>query len=138
MSGRLSGTVPLDALRRAVGEAIGTRSLREVAGEIGISHTGLRGFLRGARPHQHTRLKLEHWLTHVRAREVRELAPDYTAPAGRDSYILALALTRSLAAQLGRDAADRAARGYADLLRRLYHDAGREPPPWLDEGFRPA
>lgn len=133
MSGRPSGAVSADALRRAVEEAIGTRSLREVAGEIGISHTGLRGFLRGAHPHQHTRLKLERWLTHVRAREIREHAPGYVAPAERDSYALALAVTRALAAQLGRDAAARAAREYAELLRRLYRDAGREPPSWLEE-----
>lgn len=126
-------SVPVDVLRAAVREARGRRSLRQVAEEIGISHTGLRGFLDGARPHRHNRRKLASWLARTRRRQVREPEASYAAPPGKHTFDLLLALVRSFAARagLGPEGADRAAGEVASLIRRCYAEAGREPPDWM-------
>lgn len=128
--------VPLETLRAAVREMIGARSLRDAASEIGISHTGLRGFLHGATPHRHTRLKLERWLAGAGGR-VREPARSYPARSGPHTFELAIALVRALAAGADPDLAPSAERGLRDLLRKLYRNAGVEPPPWLRGDGRP-
>ena len=74
--------ISLEALRVALRAATGTRSLRQVAAEVGISHTGLRGFLAGAKPHPHTRHKLERWVTELSARRIREVGGAYAGDAG--------------------------------------------------------
>lgn len=120
-------------LRAAVREAMGARSVREVAAEIGISHTGLRGFLRGASPHEHTRRKIQHWLARsYGASDIKETAQRYAVTPGREAYELARAAIRAVAAQLGPDAAERAGARLDTLLREIFAEAGHEPPHWLD------
>lgn len=133
MSGYDAGAPTVAVLRAAVREAMGTRSVREVAAEIGISHTGLRGFLNGATPHDHTRRKIERWLARsYGAADIRETAPRYAAMPGRNTYELARAAFLAVVARLGPDAAERAGPRLDALLRELFTEAGREPPPWLD------
>ena len=126
--------VPLDVLRAAVREVIGTRSLRETAAQIGISHTGLRGFLKGARPHRHTRRKLEAWLAAAgEGQKVRERATRYGAAPGRETYRLGRAAVRALAEAADADGVDRAVVAYDALIRRIYRDAGLSPPSWIED-----
>lgn len=137
MTRRAPAAVPVDVLRAAVRETIGTRSVREVAADIGISHTGLRGFLNGSNPHLHTRRKLEEWLTRTRFRGVRERVGAYAAPAGQDTFNLGLAATRALAETIRPDLVGLAERGYVRLIADLFDRAGREPPDWLDRNSEP-
>lgn len=126
--------LPLDVLRAAVSEAMGTRSLREAAAQIGISHTGLRGFLNGAKPHRHTRRKLEAWLVDAEGGKVGEPGAEYTPAAGRDTYLLGRAAVRALARTIDSDRTSSAVEAYDGIVRRLFREAGRTPPSWLGAG----
>lgn len=123
----------VSTLREAVREAIGPRSIREAAAEMGLSHTGLRGFLGGATPHRHTRLKVERWLAGVRRRGIREAGHRYGAP-DRNTFLLAVALVRSLAEEADPELAGKAEAEFVSLLRGIYEDGGDELPPWLEAG----
>lgn len=125
--------IPVHVLRAAVREAIGTRSLRAAAGEIGISHTGLRGFLRGAKPHPYNRRKLERWIAGTETKRVRERKGPYAAEAGEATYELGIAAVRAFADQLEPDGARRAESEFNAIIRRLFEAAGREIPEWLKE-----
>lgn len=126
-----SDAIPLGALRAALQEAIDTRSLRAVAAEIGISHTGLRGLLTGSRPHAHTRRKIERWLTERGALRIREGGEAYPSTPDAGAYATGQAATRALAEALDPRLAGRAAREYHALVLELFRAAGRTPPDWL-------
>jgi hypothetical protein len=53
--------VPVEVLREAVRQRVLDASLRVVAAEISVSHRGLEGFIKGARPHPQTVRKLTEW-----------------------------------------------------------------------------
>ncbi|HYH81736.1 MAG TPA: hypothetical protein VEX86_18160, partial [Longimicrobium sp.] len=56
------GDVPLDALREFMREQVEERSLREVAGEVGIGKDAVRSFAEGdARPYSQTVQKVREW-----------------------------------------------------------------------------
>lgn len=124
--------ISLEALRVALRAATNTRSLRQVAAEVGISHTGLRGFLAGAKPHPHTRHKLERWVTELSARRIREVGGAYAGDAGAGAYALGQSAVQALAAEIDSRLTDRAAREFHELVLRLHRDAGKEPPAWLE------
>ncbi|OYV69074.1 MAG: hypothetical protein B7Z72_07790 [Gemmatimonadetes bacterium 21-71-4] len=100
-------------LREAVARQLATISLRQAAGEIGLSPNALRNFVRGAEPRLSTRAKLEQWVAAHRETEPRpsvgrlvrllaelgaELSPTQTVQLGRDTarFLLAAYETRRL------------------------------------------
>lgn len=122
----------VEDIRRDVRAAVTTTSLRRAAREIGVSHTGLRGFLAGATPHRHTRVRLERWLAR-RTAGVRESGAAYTGDA-ESSFELAVPLVRHIAEALDPRLAPLAEARFADVVRGLYRDAGHQPPSWLERG----
>jgi hypothetical protein len=74
----------LVAVARELGRLrVAETSLRKVAGEIGLSPTGLRGFLEGAEPYGKTLEKLRAWVSRVRG-------VGDTSPEVAENTILAL------------------------------------------------
>jgi hypothetical protein len=67
---------PLRALRDAAQAQVDATSLRQAASDIGMSPTGLRGFLDGAEPYLKTERKLRAWFT----RRQRKGAPETVTP----------------------------------------------------------
>ena len=65
--------VSLDVLREAVRVRVASSSLRLAAGEIGIAHTTLNGFLNGTQPYGPTLAKLSAWYEQSPAGEVVRL-----------------------------------------------------------------
>lgn len=59
----------IDVLREAARQYVDATSLRHAARDIGMSPTGLRGFLDGADPYGKTQRKLTQW--YVRERQSR-------------------------------------------------------------------
>jgi hypothetical protein len=55
---------PVEALREAARVEVEATSLRRAAAQIGMSATGLRGFLEGTDPYLKTERKLRRWLLH--------------------------------------------------------------------------
>lgn len=53
--------IRLDEIRRFAQEQIQVTSLRQVSRDVGMSPTGLMGFLEGAVPYSKTRIRLEKW-----------------------------------------------------------------------------
>ena len=93
-------TLPVFLLRDAVARQLATTSLRQAAGETGLSPNALRNFVRGAEPRLSTRAKLERWVAARRGTEPRpsvgrlvrllselgaELSPTQTAQLGRET-----------------------------------------------------
>ena len=66
----------LEYLRRAVHEAVLATSLRDVALEVGVSHTTIRDFIRGSTPSERTLYRLGQWYSKKRGWE------DEGGPAG--------------------------------------------------------
>jgi hypothetical protein len=64
------------AMRDAVRRRVNGTSLRNVAFEVGMSFSGLRTFLHGARPHPATRRKLVAWYTSQRATPAQPVRRD--------------------------------------------------------------
>jgi hypothetical protein len=58
---RAPEVLAVDTLRQAARARVNETSLRVAAGEIGMSHRGLEGFINGARPHPQTVQKLTTW-----------------------------------------------------------------------------
>ncbi len=56
----------MSVVRAAVQNRADTTSLHATAEEIGLSYTGLRGFLKGGKPQPKTRELLLGWYTHQR------------------------------------------------------------------------
>ena len=55
------GRASVHTLRRALTGSVSASSLRQVARDVGMSPTGLKNLLDGARPYSATRRKLECW-----------------------------------------------------------------------------
>jgi len=53
--------VPVDTLREAVSRRVSSGSLRLIAAEIGLAHTTVASFLKGAQPYGRTLVKLRAW-----------------------------------------------------------------------------
>ena len=94
--------------------------MRDVAAEVGISLASLHNFLHGAEPRPANRKKLTEWYVRTMPQRGEVLSPEMAGA------FLALMLD-GIAAEK-RDAAERAVR---EVLRKVYRDAGAEPPGWL-------
>jgi hypothetical protein len=82
----MPGKLQFDAsrVRDLVRRQLETRSLREIADEIGLSKSGLDSFLRGRNPYSRNRVKLAAWM-------MRQRHPT-SASVGRDEVDAAIAL----------------------------------------------
>jgi hypothetical protein len=69
MPGR--ATFGLEVLRAAVRQRVSETSIRAVAAELGMSHSGLHVFLGGTKPHPSTRAKLVSWYVEQRRRSLK-------------------------------------------------------------------
>jgi hypothetical protein len=75
---------PIETLRQAARIYVGATSLRHAARDIGMSPTGLRGFIDGADPYVKTTRKLTEWY-------IREIE-NRSAELSQDSAMAALSL----------------------------------------------
>lgn len=110
----------LDTLREAARVFVDSTSLRQAARDIGMSPTGLRGFLDGAEPYVKTARKLADWYIREAQRGDAGMTP-HAASAALDL------LTRTLPAPRRAPAAAE----LVDVLHR--HFAGHGVPAWLAE-----
>lgn len=114
-------TLPATLLRDAVARQLATLSLRQAAGEIGLSPNALRNFLAGAEPRATTRAKLERWLVIRKSTEQRPRLGDLVRLIGD----LTAELSPSQSAALGRET--------ARLLLGAYQERHLSPPRWVRE-----
>jgi hypothetical protein len=113
-------TLPATLLRDAVTRQLATISLRQAAGEIGLSPNALRNFLAGAEPRTTTRAKLESWLA--------------TRATGEQPKIGALIqLVGELAVDLSPAQATALGRETARFLLEAYQARRLPPPRWVRE-----
>lgn len=106
-------------LREAAAARVEASSLRQVAREIGMSPTGLRGFLDGAEPYTPTQRKLEQWYTTAgggnvnpeSARTALEVLLRGLPPAERPDALMEL----------------------CDTLEEIYESTVESTPEWLRE-----
>jgi hypothetical protein len=114
---------PLETLRAAAQAHVDASSLRRTAREIGMSPTGLRGFLEGAAPYHKTERKLRQWFLRLRGGSE---APE---PPTTETAAAALAtLVQHLAPEHRAPAAARV----VELLRRRSRDTGAAVPEWIE------
>ena len=71
----------VDMLRDAARRHVDATSLRQAAREIGMSPTGLRGFLDGADPYGKTTRKLTQWFVRVAEHRRDEITADAASAA---------------------------------------------------------
>jgi hypothetical protein len=112
----------VDTLREAARSYVDATSLRHAARDIGMSPTGLRGFIDGADPYVKTARKLTEWYVREIQRRHGDLTGE-TASAAVSLLVKHLPLSRR----------DSAAAEVLDLLERQCRDAGSNSPPWLAE-----
>ena len=112
----------LETLREAARHFVDATSLRQAARDIGMSPTGLRGFLDGADPYVKTARKLAEWYLREAQRQRTELTAE-TAAAALDLLTKHLPVARR----------DAAAAELVAVLHRHCEQGGAEPPGWLVE-----
>ena len=108
--------VPITVLRETARLRVQAGSLRRTAREIGLSPTGLQGFLDGSEPYAPTMQKLLEWYVQEETRRAIQLSPESADAA------LAL-LVRHIPEP-------RRARAVRHLLRTLASEGGPAPE-WL-------
>lgn len=69
-------TASVETLREAARTFVDATSLRQAARDIGMSPTGLRGFLDGADPYVKTERKLRAWYLRDAQRNVQAVSPE--------------------------------------------------------------
>jgi len=109
----------LSVIRSAVAEAAAACTLRGVAAEIGMSHTGVLAFLGGGEPRQTTLRKLNEWYT-------KHAAEAGTVDA--DGINAALAVLLNAVPDVDREEGRRTP---LDALRGACKAARVPPPDWL-------
>ena len=114
-------TLPATLLRDAVTRQLATISLRQAAGEIGLSPNALKNFLAGAEPRVTTRARLERWLATRKTGEQRPKVGALVELIGE----LAADLSPAQAAALGRET--------ARFLLDAYQARHLMPPRWVRE-----
>jgi hypothetical protein len=77
-----------DQLRVAVAMAVENTSLRSVAGKIGVTPTGLKGFLRGGEPYSPSRRRMIRWYRDREASGALSAAPGPEVVAGAVSLLV--------------------------------------------------
>lgn len=112
----------VETLREAARLYVDATSLRHAARGIGMSPTGLRGFLDGADPYMKTARKLAEWYVREAQNQPTQLTAE-TAVAALDLLTKHLPVARREAA-----AAELVA-----VLHRHGTDGSAEPPGWLRE-----
>ena len=111
--------LPDSVLRAVVQQVIGFRSLREVAGEIGIVPSAVLKFLEGATPQKRTRRKLLAWY----ARE----SPALPEPTPE----VALAVLDMLLQGLTPERQARVRESFLADVEAEHREQGTPPPRWL-------
>jgi hypothetical protein len=112
---------PLRALRDAAQAQVDATSLRQAASDIGMSPTGLRGFLDGAEPYLKTERKLRAWFTRRR----RQGSPETV------THDVAQAAVTVLLEHLPARGRPQVIGELLDVLERSSHAAGVGVPTWI-------
>jgi hypothetical protein len=113
-------TVSVAVLREAAARLVERTSLRTAAGEIGISHSGLRTFLLGTDPYGPTLVKLRAWFAQTDGGKA--MSPE------RARALVAMLLEGVPAKN--RKAAERRV---LDAVAEAHREAGTDPPDWLQK-----
>lgn len=116
-------SAPLDALREAAQRAVDRASVRQVAAELNLSHTGLRRFLNGGDVRRSTLFRLRDWY-------VRQDPAD--AETSADTARAAVAV---LLHNVREDAWPRARHALLLELRRLHRVHAAEVPEWIEQAI---
>ena len=110
------------ALRDAVRARIQATSLRRTAREVGLSPSGLQGFLDGAHSYGPTLHRLREWYVRVQVTVPGPISPD-TADAAAHLLTRHVALPERTGA-------------YRRFLQSLASVSGEDPPEWIAELLR--
>lgn len=110
--------VPVDVLREAAQRRVDDTSLRIAAGEIGVSYSGLRTFLKGTEPYAPTLAKLRAW--YAQTVEGQAMTPER-----------ARAMLAALVEGLPPERREEAARELVTRLVESYRKSGADVPDWL-------
>jgi hypothetical protein len=113
--------LPIEAVRELARDRSERSSIRHLADQMGVKHSTLHNFLKGAIPHPRVRRMLGEWY-------VRELG------SGGDDYPDAAyaSAVRVLVAGLPEDAQADAAEDVISLLVQAHQKTGLPKPGWLD------
>jgi hypothetical protein len=111
--------VPVDVLREAAQQRVDDTSLRIAAGEIGVSYSGLRTFLKGTEPYAPTLAKLRAW--YAQTVEGRAMTPER-----------ARAMLAALVEPLPPERREEAVRELVTRLVESYRASGAGVPGWLE------
>jgi hypothetical protein len=112
----------VETLREASRTFVDATSLRQAARDIGMSPTGLRGFLDGAAPYVKTERKLRAWYLREANRGVQAVSPEAASNALR-------LLTAHFAPAYGRETTLE----LVDVLERRARDSQTPVPAWIAE-----
>ncbi|MET0400079.1 MAG: hypothetical protein ABW277_25035 [Longimicrobiaceae bacterium] len=110
--------VPVDVLREAAQRRVDDTSLRIAAGEIGVSYSGLRTFLKGTDPYAPTLAKLRAW--YAQTVEGRAMTPER-----------ARAMLAALVESMPLERREEAVRELVTRLVESYRKSGADVPGWL-------
>ena len=112
----------VETLREAARTFMDATSLRQAARDIGMSPTGLRGFLDGAAPYVKTERKLRAWYLREANRGVQAVSPEAASNALK-------LLVNHFAPAYGREAMME----LIDVLERRARDSQTPIPAWVGE-----
>ena len=112
----------VETLREAARTAVDATSLRQAARDIGMSPTGLRGFLDGAAPYVKTERKLRAWYLREASRNLHAVTPEAASNAIR-------LLIGHFAPTQGKEAALEV----MEVLERRCRSTQAPVPAWIDE-----
>jgi hypothetical protein len=112
----------VETLREAARTFVDATSLRQAARDIGMSPTGLRGFLDGSAPYVKTERKLRAWYLREAQRDVQAVSPEAANNALR-------LLVGHFAPAYGRETTTE----LIDVLERRCRDSQTPIPAWVKE-----
>lgn len=112
----------VETLREAARTYMDATSLRQAARDIGMSPTGLRGFLDGAAPYVKTERKLRAWYLREAQRQVQAVSPEAANNA-----------LRLLAGHFAPGFARETMLEIVDVLERRCIDSQTPIPSWIPE-----
>lgn len=112
----------METLREAARTFVDATSLRQAARDIGMSPTGLRGFLDGSAPYVKTERKLRAWYLREAQRDVQAVSPEAANNALR-------LLVGHFAPAYGRETTAE----LIDVLERRCRDSQTPIPAWVKE-----
>jgi hypothetical protein len=113
---------PVEMLREAARTFVDATSLRQAARDIGMSPTGLRGFLDGGVPYAKTERKLRAWYLREAQRDVQAVPVEAAMNALR-------LLVGHFAPVLGREATGE----LLEVLERRCRESHTPVPRWVDQ-----